>query len=118
MGLAFLAFIPLAGGGRTPLRCWRMVGILLMFTLAELFLSPVGLSLSTKLAPQAFRTQMVALFFLSVSLGTTLAGMLAGYYNPENEVPYFGAIGLVAIVLGVGLAVAVPSLKKLMGGIR
>ena len=37
-------------------------------------LSPVGLSLTTKLAPQPFRTQLVALFYLSVSLGTALSG--------------------------------------------
>ena len=85
MGLAFLAFIPLAGEGKTPLLA--LVGILFMFTLAELFLSPIGLSVSTKLAPKAFHTQMVALFFLSVSLGTTLAGILAGLYNPEDELP-------------------------------
>ena len=76
MGLAFLAFIPLAGEGKTPLLA--LVGILFLFTLAELFLSPIGLSVTTKLAPKAFHTQMVALFFLSVSLGTTLAGILAG----------------------------------------
>ena len=83
MGLAFLAFIPLAGDGKTPLLA--LVGILLLFTLAELFLSPIGLSVTTKLAPKAFHTQMVALFFLSVSLGTTLAGILAGLYYPEDE---------------------------------
>lgn len=89
-----------------------------MFTLAELFLSPIGLSVSTKLAPQAFHTQMVALFFLSVSLGTTLAGILAGLYNPQDELPYFLGIGGVAVVLAVGLAAATPAIKKLMGGVR
>ena len=43
-----------------------------MFTLAELLLSPVGLSVTTKLAPEAFHTQMVAPFYLSVSLGTAI----------------------------------------------
>nr|WP_277883639.1 peptide MFS transporter [Arthrobacter sulfonylureivorans] len=118
MGLAFLAFIPLAGGGANSTPLLAMVGILFLFTMAELFLSPTGSSVSTKLAPKAFQTQMVALFLLSISLGTTLAGILAGYYDPTNEAPYFGFIGVVAIILGVGLAAAVPSLKKLMGGIR
>ena len=44
-----------------------LIGILLVFTVAELMLSPVGLSLTTKLAPAVFKTQMVALFFLSVA---------------------------------------------------
>ncbi|WP_426005120.1 peptide MFS transporter [Paenarthrobacter sp. NyZ202] len=116
MGLAFLAFIPLAGDGKTPLLA--LVGILLLFTLAELCLSPIGLSVSTKLAPKAFHTQMVALFFLSVSLGTTLAGILAGLYNPDDELPYFLGIGGVAVVLAIALAVASPAIKKLMAGVR
>ncbi|WP_426997668.1 peptide MFS transporter [Pseudarthrobacter sp. N5] len=116
MGLAFLAFIPLAGGGKTPLLA--LVGILFLFTLAELFLSPIGLSVTTKLAPQAFHTQMVALFFLSVSLGTTLAGMLAGLYNPQDELPYFLGIGITGVVLAFGLAAASPAIKKLMSGVR
>ncbi|MET3810043.1 oligopeptide:H+ symporter [Arthrobacter sp. UYEF3] len=116
MGLAFLAFIPLAGGGKTPLLA--LVGILFLFTLAELFLSPIGLSVTTKLAPKAFHTQMVALFFLSVSLGTTLAGVLAGLYNPNDELPYFIGVGGTAMLLAVGLAAASPAIKKLMGGVR
>ncbi|MGO4490997.1 peptide MFS transporter [Arthrobacter sp. 2YAF22_2] len=116
MGLAFLAFIPLAGGGKTPLLA--LVGILFLFTMAELFLSPIGLSVTTKLAPKAFHTQMVALFFLSVSLGTTLAGVLAGLYNPHDELPYFIGVGGTAMLLAVGLAAASPAIKKLMGGVR
>jgi amino acid/peptide:H+ symporter len=52
MGLAFLTFLPWSGdtGNTTPLVA--LVGILLRFTIAELLLSPVGLSLATKLAPQ------------------------------------------------------------------
>src|SRR5699024_313109 len=67
MGGAFLLFLPVPGGEHTaPLLA--LTGILLVFTLAELFISPVGLSLSTKLAPRRFTTQMVALYFLSVAL--------------------------------------------------
>ncbi len=116
MGLAFLAFIPLAGDGKTPLLA--LVGILFLFTLAELFLSPIGLSVTTKLAPEAFQTQMVALFFLSVSLGTTVAGILAGLYNPDDELPYFIGIGGTAMLLAAGLAAASPFIRKLMAGVR
>ncbi|MGY3381641.1 POT family proton-dependent oligopeptide transporter [Arthrobacter sp. TE12231] len=116
MGLAFLAFIPLSGDSKTPLLA--LAGILLLFTLAELFLSPIGLSVTTKLAPKAFHTQMVALFFLSVSLGTTLAGILSGLYNPNDELPYFIGVGGTAILLAVGMAAASPAIKKLMGGVR
>ena len=62
MGLAFLLFLPFVGGpNSTPLLA--LIGIVLVYTLAELLLSTVGLSVTTKLAPEAFHTQMVALFY-------------------------------------------------------
>ncbi|SEE95625.1 proton-dependent oligopeptide transporter, POT family [Arthrobacter alpinus] len=115
MGLAYLAFIPFSGMAAVPMMA--IVGILLLFTVAELMLSPVGLSLATKLAPAAFQTQMVALFFLSVSLGTAMSGVLAQWYDPANETPYFLAIGLVSIGFGVALFLAKKPIKKLMAGI-
>ena len=95
-----------------------MIGILLVFTIAELLLSPVGLSVSTKLAPSRFHAQMVALFFLSVALGTALSGQLAQFYSPKTEWAYFGVLGLVAIVIGVVLGLMAPWLRRLMRGVR
>ncbi|MFD4366761.1 peptide MFS transporter [Rhodococcus sp. NPDC058521] len=118
MGVAFLAFIPMAGGGPNSAPILGLVGILLLFTFAELFLSPVGLSISTKLAPKVFHTQMVALFFLSIALGTAMAGTLAGYYDETNEVPYYLSIGLGSVAVGVLLAIASPGIKKLMKGVH
>ncbi|HWG98273.1 MAG TPA: oligopeptide:H+ symporter [Pilimelia sp.] len=118
MGVAFLLFLPLAGGGPNSAPLLALVGILLVFTVAELLLSPVGLSLSTKLAPTAYRTQMVALFFLSVALGTAMSGTLARYYREEHEAAYFGALGAAAIGFGLLLAAVAPLLRRLMGGVR
>ncbi|MDN5667382.1 MAG: peptide MFS transporter [Renibacterium salmoninarum] len=116
MGGAFLCFLPLTTTASVPLLA--LAGILFLFTMAELLISPVGLSLATKLAPKAFHTQMVALFFLSLSLGTTLSGVLAGYYNTENELPYFLTIGGVAILLGIALAASTKPVRKLMAGVH
>jgi proton-dependent oligopeptide transporter, POT family len=116
MGLAYLSFIPLSGLKSVPLLA--IVWILFLFTIAELMLSPVGLSLATKLAPKAFHTQMVALFFLSVSLGTALSGVFAGYYNQKNDAPYFSVIGVVAIILGVALLLSSKPIKRLMAGVH
>jgi POT family proton-dependent oligopeptide transporter len=118
MGVAFLLFLPMAGGGPASAPLLGLVGILFVFTIAELLISPVGLSLSTKLAPEAFRTQMVALFFLSVALGSALSGTLAGYYSAESEVPYFGVLGAVAIIVGAVVALLAPVLRRLMEGVR
>ncbi len=118
MGVAFLLFLPMVGGGPGSAPLIGMVGILFVFTIAELLLSPVGLSLATKLAPEAFRTQMVALFFLSVALGTAMSGFLAGFYDTGNETPYFLWLGLVAIVVGLALAVLVKPIRSLMSGVH
>lgn len=118
MGVAFLLFIPFSTDQPNSAPLYGLVLVLLFFTWAELSLSPIGLSVATKLAPASFRTQMVALFFLSVSLGTTLAGVLAGYYDPSDEIGYFAFSGVTAIVLGLALAAATPSIKKLMSGVH
>ncbi|WP_407446016.1 peptide MFS transporter [Rhodococcus sp. (in: high G+C Gram-positive bacteria)] len=118
MGIAFLCFIPMAGGGANSAPLLGLIGILLLFTFAELLLSPVGLSLTTKLAPKSFHTQMVALFYLSVALGSAMAGTLAGFYDETNEVPYYLWIGGASIAVGVALAVGSPWIKKLMHGVN
>lgn len=118
MGVAFLLFLPYANGGpnSTPL-IWIVV-ILFFFTIAELCLSPVGQSLSTKLAPKAFHTQMIALFFLSIAVGTAGAGSLANFYDPSNEVPYFAFLGGASIVVGIALLVFRRKISALMEGVR
>jgi POT family proton-dependent oligopeptide transporter len=118
MGIAFFIFIPLAGGGANSVPFIVMVLVYFLFTMAELCLSPVGQSLATKLAPQAFHSQMVALFFLSVALGTAASGSLAGFYSTDNEVPYFLTIGAVSIVVGLLLFAFRKPIVKLMAGVR
>ncbi|NNC12750.1 peptide MFS transporter [Planctomonas sp. JC2975] len=118
MGVAFLLFLPFAGGGENSTPLIAMVGILLVFTVAELLLSPVGLSVTTKLAPKHFHAQMVALFFLTVALGTALSGQLAELYSPETEGWYFGILGAIAIVIGAILALMAPMIRRLMRGVR
>jgi proton-dependent oligopeptide transporter, POT family len=116
MGVAFFAFLLMPGGENTaPLL--GIVGILLLFTLAELLISPVGLSATTKLAPKRFATQMVGLYFLSIALGTALAGTLAGYYDEANEGPFFLWVGLASVVTGVVVMLASKPIHRLMAGV-
>ncbi|AWB88391.1 peptide MFS transporter [Salinibacterium hongtaonis] len=118
VGVAFLLFLPFAGGGANSTPLIALVGILLVFTVAELLLSPVGLSVSTKLAPQLFTTQMVALFFLSVALGSAVSGELAKWYDAVPETTYFGTLGAIAIGIGVILALFTRPVLRLMSGVR
>jgi POT family proton-dependent oligopeptide transporter len=118
MGVAFLLFLPVANGGPGSTPLWWLAVILLFFTIEELCLSPVGQSLSTKLAPEAFHTQMVALFFLSVATGSSLAGVVSSWYDETNEVPYFLIVGLAAIAVGLVVAVLSRWTLKKMHGVR
>src|SRR5699024_4329984 len=119
MGVAYLVFLLFVGSTATPLL--GIVGILFLFTMAELLLSPVGQSLATKLAPEAFKTQMVALFFLTVSIGSALSGVLAAFYDPADasaERAYFLVLGVASIAVAVVMALLAPWIRKRLVGVR
>jgi len=116
MGSAFCVFLPMAGVAAVPV-LWIAL-IMLLATSGELMLSPVGLSLTTRLAPKAFPVLMVALFYLSVALGTALSGSLAALYSEENESAYFGTLGAVTIGIGAVLLVLARGISRLMRGVR
>jgi POT family proton-dependent oligopeptide transporter len=119
MGVAFLLMVAVSATGFGPaVHPLLLALVLVVFALAEMCLSPVGLSVSTKLAPKAFGSQMVALFYLSIAAGSSVAGELAAYYSPDNEPAYFGILGGAAIVLGVILFFLTPVLRKLMRGVH
>lgn len=62
----------------TVLPTWLVLTYLL-HTMGELCLSPIGLSLVTKLAPRHYTAQMMGFWFMSYSIGNLIAGMVAGY---------------------------------------
>jgi POT family proton-dependent oligopeptide transporter len=118
MGLAFLLFLPMAGTTGKAVPALLVVGIMAVFAVSELLLSPIGLSVTTKLAPEAFRAQMMALYFFSVGLGTSMSGVLARYYDPAHEFAYFGIIGAVAVFAGVAVFAIAPWISRLMEGVH
>ncbi|MBX7455467.1 peptide MFS transporter [Mycolicibacterium sp. 3033] len=118
MGLAFLCFVPLAGGTGRSTPALLVMAIMAVFAVSELLLSPIGLSVTTKLAPEAFRAQMMALYFFSVGLGTAMSGVLAGYYDTDSEAAYFGILGAVAVVAGAVVFVISPWISRQMEGVH
>ena len=44
---------------------------------------------------------MMALYFFSVGISTSMSGVLSGYYDPAREFAYFGITGAVAVAAGV-----------------
>jgi proton-dependent oligopeptide transporter, POT family len=113
-----LAFLPMSGTTGKAVPALRIVGIMAVFAVSELLLSPIGLSVTTNLAPEAFRAQMMALYFFSVGLGTSMSGVLARYYDPAHEFAYFGIIGAVAVFADVVVFAIAPWISRLMEGVH
>lgn len=104
-----------------------LVLLYLLHTTGELFLSPVGLSAMTKLAPAAIASTIMATWFLASSASQALAAQFAKLTAQETiggqvldpqaalatYVEVFNKIGWISIWIGVGLAVASPFLNYL-----
>src|SRR5699024_2893971 len=102
-GLSFLVMIiPASMGGADTLvsPIWLVLSFFLV-VVGELLLSPVGLSATTKLAPQAFSAQTMSLWFLSNASAQAINAQIVKLYTPETEIVYFGVIGGMAILLGI-----------------
>jgi len=114
LGVLILAIgATLTGSGKvSPM--W-LISLYFVQTVGELCLSPVGLSATTKLAPVRMVGFMMGVWFLSISLGSKLAGWMAGFYkdDPGSMFRLFGGLALIGIVSGFVLAALVPSIKKL-----
>ncbi|MEU5696526.1 peptide MFS transporter [Actinosynnema sp. NPDC020468] len=94
-----------------------IIGMYLVMTCGELMLSPVGLSVTTKLAPRAFASQTMGLWFLASAAGQGIGAIVVRFYSDENAVAYFGVLGGVAILLGIALVATAPAIRKLMRGV-
>jgi POT family proton-dependent oligopeptide transporter len=118
MGLAFLLFLPMAGTSGRAVPALLVIGIMAVFAVSELLISPIGLAVTTKLAPEVFRAQMMALYFFSVGLGTSMSGVLPRYYDHGHEFTYFGVTGAVAILAGAVLFALTPRVSRRMAGVH
>ncbi|MGV9799348.1 peptide MFS transporter [Mycobacterium sp. NPDC003449] len=118
MGVAFLLFLPMAQTTGRTVPALLVAAILAVFAISELLLAPIGLSVTTKLAPEAFPAQMMALYFFSLGLGTAMSGVLAQRYDPAREFAYFGTLGVVAIVVGLVVFAIAPRISRLMKGMH
>ncbi len=108
----------LTGGGRvSPL--W-LVLVYFFQAIGELLLSPVGMSTTTKLAPQRMVGLMMGVWYLSISAGNYLAGFAATFYRPGRDalVAMFGAVALLTLVSAIVLAALTPFMRRLMGTVR
>ena len=106
--------------GEIVLPTWLVLTYLL-HTFAELCLSPVGLSYMTKLAPPRFVGQVMGMWFLSLALGSNLAGQLTGQYDAthlESLPALFLKIFWYGVIGGAVMLLLTPFVKRMMAGVR
>lgn len=84
-------------------------------TLAELCLSPIGLSLVTKLAPVQFASILMGTWFLSSFFGNLAAGVFSGYYEHMSHTLFFCILAGAAFIIAIILTAIRPILQLWMG---
>ncbi len=115
-GAAYLAFVPFVSSG-TPMPMVLFFLVLLAITVGELLLSPISLSFATKIAPPMFKTQMVALNFLALSIGFTLGGLLFDKFHHEGaDTGFYWVLFAIGAVSGGALLLLAPLLNRLLKG--
>ncbi|MFF1694483.1 peptide MFS transporter [Streptomyces sp. NPDC058257] len=123
IGISFLVFlIPLIdtannGGKVSPM--W-LVAIYFIQTVGELCLSPVGLSVTTKMAPAKYTAQMMGVWFLAVTAGDSVTGLLT---SPQLGVNLntSGAVAVeavIAVIAGFGIYLNRKKVKEMMGSVN
>lgn len=95
-----------------------LVGFFFIVTIGELFLSPVGLSATTKLAPKAFAAQTMSVWGLANAAGQGINAQITPLYNAHTEVAYFGIIGIISIIIAIILLFLSPKISSYMRGLR
>ncbi|RDG38662.1 peptide MFS transporter [Streptomyces corynorhini] len=120
VGVSFFFFLmPLlmASGGALVSPLW-LVGIYLIQTVGELCISPVGLSVTTKMAPAKYASQMMGVWFLAVTAGDSVTSLLsiAGVDLSRSGVVALEA--LLATLAGVAVYMYRKQVRALMGDIH
>ncbi len=126
LGVGFLVMFFAAGvaaSGELAAPTWLLLTYM-FHTFGELSLSPVGLSLTTKLAPKKYYSQMMGMWFMSVSLGNLIAGRVGGEISGESaeaikQMPdQYLTIVYIALGSGLILLLLVKPIRKLMGNVH
>ena len=87
----------------------------LLATIGELYLSPVGLSLVTKLAPGRMVSMMMGIWFLSSFIGNYAAGFLGQYWETMPKDKFFFVMAVIAFVAGLAILLIIKPLKRAIG---
>lgn len=95
-----------------------LVGSWFLVEIAEMLISPIGLSITTKLAPNAYRSQMMSMWFMADATGQAVNAQIVKFYSTGTEVQYFMAVGLVSVAFAVIMFFLVKRINVLMEGVH
>lgn len=88
--LVMVAAVYASNNGTEKASVWWLIGSYGVITIGELFLSPMGLSLVSKLSPVRITSLMMGGWFLATSIGNKLSGVLATMWDSyENKSNFF-----------------------------
>ena len=88
-----------AGGGSAS--WWWLFAYFVVITIAELHLSPIGLSLVSKIAPARVTSTMMGLWLGTSFVGNFVAGWLGSFWSSMDKISFFAMIAAVAAIAGV-----------------
>ncbi len=95
-----------------------LIGVYLFHTLGELCISPVGLSVVTKLAPVKFASLLMGTWFLSSFFANLTAGLFAGRYDSLSTPEFFMIPVLLTAITAIVAFVFARPVRKLMHGVK
>ena len=105
LGLGFLPLMYVSSGlgADQKISFLWLAGATLIYTIGELYLSPIGLSLVTKVAPARVVSMMMGMWFMANFFGNYLTGYLGTFYEKMSRESFFAI--LCALAVGAGLAI-------------
>jgi len=106
-----------AADGGNMVSPWWLVTVYVVLTLGELMLSPIGLSMITKLAPTKLVSVVMGLWMASFAAGNYLAGMLESILH-KYDFQLYPFITMLMLGSGLCLVILSPFLNKAMKGIH
>ncbi|MFF4506334.1 MFS transporter [Streptomyces sp. NPDC001401] len=116
-GLSFLLLVlPTSGhpGDDQLMSAWWIVGSYLLLGLGDILLETSGMSATTKLAPAAFSSQTMSLWYLSFALAGGIQAQTVKLYDDVSKPAYFGVNGAIAVAAGLAVTEAAPWLRRTM----
>jgi POT family proton-dependent oligopeptide transporter len=94
---------------------WWVVGTYAIFTIGELFVSPVGLSMVSKLAPARVTSLMMGCWFIIISMSGKVAGLMATFWDSfENKSNYFLILVVAALIAGIIIFILSKRIAKVI----